>query len=154
MWGVDILSALSLENVYLSGISGGGYLALKTALTTPEKVKKIVLDIVPGGFVDLSRFNLRFVLSVMPAVMGFEWGGRYFIRRMVSPNFDDEVKIDEMGKGMKDILSGLKPVNGPKPLSGAELSSITCPVYVIVCQHDIAVNPKQTMQRAQQNLLN
>ncbi len=153
LWGTDILSALDLHDVYLSGISGGGYLALKTASLTSEKVKKIFL-IVPGGFVDLSRINLRFILSVMPAAMGFEWGGRYFIRRMVSPNFDDEVKIDEMGKGMKDILSGLKPVNGPKPLSDEELKSISCPAYVIVGQHDIAVNPKQTIQRAHQNLLN
>jgi len=40
-WGADIIDALGFEQVYLSGISGGGYLSLKTASTVPEKIVKM-----------------------------------------------------------------------------------------------------------------
>jgi|GEM_PF-5721941 len=109
---------------------------------------------VPGGFVDLSAINIPFILSVIPAAMGFEWGGRFFVRRMLSPDYKDNERIRLMGKGMKSVLSTLKPVNGPKPLTDDELERINCPVYIVVGTHDIAVNPKQTVQRAEQTLSN
>ena len=150
-WGVDVVNTLGLERVYVSGISGGGYLSLKTASIVPDKIIKMFL-IVPGGFVDLSRINIPFIISAVPAAMGFEWGGRFFVRRMLSPNYKEKAVIREMGKGMRSVLGNMKPVMGPKPLTDEELSRINCPVYVVTGKYDIAVAPKQTVQRAKQTL--
>jgi len=151
LWGADIIDALRFEQVYLSGISGGGYLSLKTASIIPDRIIKMFL-MVPGGFVDLSGINFRFVMSAIPAAMGFKWGGRFFVRRMLSPNFKDTVLIHKMGEGMQSVLGNLKPVYGPKRLSKKELKRITCPVYVVAAKHDIAVAPYRTVRRARRTL--
>lgn len=147
-WASDIFTALAFDKVYVSGISGGGYLALKACAYNLDKVNKAFV-MSSGGLVDLSRINLRFILSVLPAALGFKWGGRYFMRRMVSPNFEDETILRQAGEGMRDTLSGIKPVNGPKPLSDAELRAIQCPVMIVMGRHDIAVAPRQTIERAE-----
>ena len=152
-WTSDIFSALAFDKVFVSGISGGGFLALKACAYNSDKVQKAFV-MSSGGLVDLSRINVRFILSVMPAVMGLEWGGRYFMKRMVSPNFDDDAKIREVGEEMRQTLGAVKPVNGPKPLSDKELQSITCPVSIVMGEHDIVVAPHETIERAEQLIPN
>lgn len=152
-WTTDVFDALHLENIHLSGISGGGYLSLKACVQAPEKINKAFL-MVPGGLIDLSRINLRFIMGAIPAAMGFEWGGRFFIRRMVSPDFKNEAKIHEMGEGMKNVLSGIIPVNGPKALSDDDLKLIQTPIYIVVGKYDIAVHPMQTIKRAERLIPN
>lgn len=152
-WAADVFESLDLKDIHLSGISGGGYLSLKACVQAPDRINRAFL-MVPGGLVDLSRINLRFIISAIPSAVGFEWGGRFFVRRMLSPNFTDKGRIHEMGAGMQNVLSGLIPVLGPKALSNKELKQIQCPIYIVVGEHDIAVPPKKTIKRAQKRLAN
>lgn len=152
-WIADIFTALEFERVYVGGISGGGYLSLKACAHNPDKVIK-AFAMSSGGLVDLSRINWRFVLNAIPVLIGFEWGGRYFVRKMLSPDFDDESVIYHMGEEMRETLGALKPVNGPKALSDEELKNIQCPVSIIMGKYDTTVNPHETIERAERLMPN
>ncbi len=51
-WMGELLDALGLERAALWGMSGGGYVALRAAVTIPERIERAVL-VVPAGFVPM-----------------------------------------------------------------------------------------------------
>ena len=152
-WIVDVLDGLHINEVYVSGISGGGYLSLKAASYAPDKVKR-VFAMSSAGLVSLSRPPFRFLLNAMQAMIGLPWGARNFVKLMLSPDFQDQKVIEEMAQGMKMMIGQMKPVAGPKALSDEELRWIQCPVKIVMGKYDMAIHPLKTIERAGQFIPN
>lgn len=152
-WIVDLFDGLNINEVYVSGISGGGYLSLKAASYAPDKVKG-VFAMSSAGLVSLSRPPIRFLFNAIQMMMGLPWGARNFAKMMLAPDFQDEAVIEEMAQGMKMMIGHMKPVAGPKALSDEELRRIQCPVKIVMGKYDMAVHPHKTIERAEQFIPN
>lgn len=146
-WIVDVFEGLELTEAYISGISGGGYLSLKAASYLPDKVKSAFL-MSSAGVVSLSRPPVKFLAAAIPALLGFQWAARNFVKQMVSPFYQDEKSLNEMAIGMQLMISQMKPVSGPKALPDEELRRIQCPVCIVMGKYDNAIPPIKTIERA------
>jgi pimeloyl-ACP methyl ester carboxylesterase len=68
-WLGDLLDALGLEKPHVAGLSMGGFLALRLALSRPERVNKLVL-MAPASLLPLRpRFFLRMALMLAPGFL-------------------------------------------------------------------------------------
>ena len=65
-WLSETLDGLNLDRIVLAGVSYGGWLALSFAMTSPERVRKLVLLSPVGSFLPPARqFNLRGMLMFL-----------------------------------------------------------------------------------------
>lgn len=102
-----ILDGFELGEVNLLGVSWGGFVALQTAATTPQRVKRLVL-LVPAGIVTgsiwtgLTRVGLpMFWYKMFPSERN--------LRRFVEPIFStwDEDWTQYMGDAVRDFVLDL-----------------------------------------------
>lgn len=66
-WLVEVLDALELESVHVAGLSYGGFIAARLALSAPQRVRKLVL-MAPASLLPIRRrFFLRMFGMLAPA---------------------------------------------------------------------------------------
>ncbi len=119
-WMEDILNALKIEKASIMGISQGGWIALKFAISRPERVEKLVL-LSSGGLVPAkASFLLR--------AMAFSLFGKRGARAINRMTFGDQPIHEEAMKFMDAIMTHFKSRMGNLPLfSDSELRRLRMP---------------------------
>ena len=144
-WVADVLDGLGLGRVIVMGISGGGWMTLKTASYLPERVGKAVA-INPDG---LARIR---VLKILPAMLAAVLKDEASIKRMVRIWAAAEAvspRLDAFAEGMALMLKHFKTQNNPGRIPDVELRRITCPTCLLIGEHDL-FHAAKGMARAKQ----
>jgi pimeloyl-ACP methyl ester carboxylesterase len=132
-WVAEVMDGLGLMQAHVMGISGGGWLALKTAAYLPDRIHKVVV-VNPDG---LARLRLRPMLPAIPAVL---LKSEARIKRMVrvwAAADSDSPKLEAFAQGMIFMMQHFKTQNNPGLIPDAELQRITRPTCLLIGEHDI-----------------
>jgi pimeloyl-ACP methyl ester carboxylesterase len=139
-WLMDVLDCLKIDRTVLVGMSQGGWTALRFAVTSPERVDRLVL-ICPGGVVvgKVSSFVRMMVL------MRFgQWGARRTVRML----FARQPIPDGVEDILTTVMSHFKPrVGVPVIFTDEELQRLTMPVYLIGGDQDVFFDNEKSAQR-------
>ena len=61
--------SIPYENIYISGFSQGGLMAILTALTSPNKISKVIsfsgIPLIPSQYLDTSKINKNFNILIV-----------------------------------------------------------------------------------------
>lgn len=157
VWLQETLDGLGLDAVSLVGMSYGGWLGLKFAMTSPERVKKIAV-LSPGA--SFQPFSLQFTLRGM--LMTF------FTTRFTTDSFMGWLGIkdlpgDLVSKHLFDLFYfGMKHFRMPPEtqfiipsvFSDQELQALNAPVLLLIGKDEVIYNPVKAMDRARRLLPN
>jgi pimeloyl-ACP methyl ester carboxylesterase len=156
-WLGVTLDALHLEEIYLAGMSYGGWLALHFAMTAPERVRKLVLMSPGAGFLPLvKQFLLRgMLMSLIPT--------RFTVNSFMGwMGFEDTSE----GSGTQHFLElfylGMKHFQMPPEtarvfpdvFSDEELSRLKVPVLLLIGENEVIYDPAEALARARQLIPN
>jgi len=139
-WMEDVFDGLGLESASLLGISQGAWVALKFAVSHPERVARLVL-LTPAG---ITPARLSFILRVIPLTMlgkrGAEMSNRIVFGRQ--PIHPDVLKY------MNAIMTYFKPRIGSVPLfTDSELQRLKMPVFLMVGERDALYPSRRIVSR-------
>ena len=139
-WLPTVLDRLGVPRATLLGFSQGGWTALMTATTAPQRVSRLIL-LSPGG---ITKDNLWFVARAGLYQL-FGDRGRARIRRMV---FGRERIPGEMERYVDLIMRQFKPRMDRLPIfSDQQLRRLTMPTLVLVGSEDQLRSPAPIMAR-------
>jgi pimeloyl-ACP methyl ester carboxylesterase len=123
-WMEDILNSLKIESTMMTGMSYGGWTALKYATYQPERVEKLAL-ITPGGIIPIKKyFAFRDGLYMK---MG-KWGARK-TNRILFGNLPVPADVCNY---MDLVMSNIRTRNASMPVfSDDELKRLTMPTLLL-----------------------
>ena len=132
-WLQDVMGALGIAQATIIGNSLGGWMALRFAVTYPEKVKRLALIATSG----LSRQN--------PATMDESDEGQTELENEVKA----EAKLpEEVEAFINMILDGYIPLREELPVfSDEQLNTLTMPVLFIAGENDVMTDTKVAADR-------
>lgn len=151
VWLHETLDGLNLECISLVGMSYGGWLALKFAMTAPVRVRKLVLLSPGASFQPLTRqFMPRVMLMTLfptrritDSLMG--WMG---IKDTPGDPFSQYL-LDLFYLGMKHFRVPPETVRVfPGELSDEELQALQVPVLLLIGDREVIYDPVKAMDRA------
>ena len=145
-WMDDLLKGLQIERADLVGNSFGGFLAFSTALSLPERVRKIVLISPAATFVPITAWTLHF----MPAnAIGPLIGSRRLLLGAYEWIWQGFPKDESIAR-----LRSLAAIYGvprhwsPGVFSDQELRSVRAPVLLLIGDHEVIYKPQDAIRRA------
>jgi pimeloyl-ACP methyl ester carboxylesterase len=146
-WMADLLDGLKLGRAHLVGNSFGAYVALNTALTLPDRVRKVVL-ISPAATFDPMRplyrhFSPAYILgyltgSTRPLLHAYEWTWQGFPR-------------DEAIAQLRVLtaLHGAMRHGAPEVFTDDQLRKIQTPILLLIGDHEVVYDdPNAVIERA------
>lgn len=139
-WLFESVNALDLKKIYLTGLSLGGFAALKFSSKYSERVLKMAL-ISPGGLVT-PKAAAGLKLAYL-ATKG-EKGIKKLVALIMPDDFDSPVLSEfflMIGKHFKPRTEVLKS------LSDEELGKISCPVHMITGDNDLYFDARKLSRR-------
>jgi pimeloyl-ACP methyl ester carboxylesterase len=123
-WMEDLLDSLKISRTSLSGLSQGGWTALKFATVHPERVEKLVLLTPAGVTPDRTSFLFRAILLSMLGQPGARALNRYTLGK-------DEIG-QEGEQYMEAIMTHFRPrIGSLAKFTDEELSRLTMPVLLL-----------------------
>jgi pimeloyl-ACP methyl ester carboxylesterase len=145
-WLTATLDALSLDRIFLVGMSFGGWLALNYAVAAPQRVRTLVL-LSPGGLLPMVRqFTIRGMLMVwLPTRLTvksfFRWLG-----------FTDRAYanvLDMMYLGLKHFRMPFETARVmPAVVSDQALRTMKMPTLLLIGEHEVISDPAGALERA------
>jgi pimeloyl-ACP methyl ester carboxylesterase len=173
-WLVSALDALDLESAHLVGVCLGGWIAMRTAIHAPERVRSLTM-LSPVG---LARFKV-FLRSGVPVILNLgrdvEKPGERLLRMAFAPprsglEFDRDVAralmlvlkhydvsalagFDGARPGLRDLATSLKTLNRfiqPEPVE--TLRQISAPTLLMVGEHEAIFDPRAAIRRAKRGI--
>lgn len=150
-WLWEILEALNLKQVYLLGVSLGGFVARQFASNNPERVKSLIL-IVPAGIVQGSLIK-GFAKMALPMIMYKMRPTKKRLRKLVNhliTNWDEDWGR-YLGDSFNDFTTNLKI---PPLASDEELKKMTMPCLVIGAENDISFPGHKVIERSKKHIPN
>ncbi len=151
VWLSAVLNGLNLDRIFLVGMSYGGWIALEFAMTTPERVRKLVL-LSPAGFLPIVKqfflrgmpamvFPTRFTVSTYFGWMGFKDASGDTVFRCA---------LDLIYLGLKHFR--MPPETArimPDEFSDDQLRALKVPVLLLLGEHEVIYDPAKALTRAQ-----
>lgn len=173
-WMVSALDALALESAHLVGVCLGGWIAMRTAIYAPQRVRSLTM-LSPVG---LARFRV-FLRSGVPVILNLgrdvEKPGERLLRMAFAPprsglEFDRDVAralmlvlkyydisalagFDGARPALGDLMTSLKTLNRfirPEPI--ATLRQISAPALLMVGEHEAIFDPRAALRRAKRGI--
>ena len=146
-WLADVLNGLGVERATLVGISQGAWIALKFAVTQPERVDRLVL-LTPGGIVpDRTSFLFR--------AIGLSLLGTWGLKRLTADLFGDQAVPAGVIEIVVEISRHFKPRLGVLPLfTDDELKCLTMPLLLVGGTKDIMRDLEKIEARLRQHVPN
>jgi len=150
VWLDELLNALGLEqDVYLAGLSYGGWIAARYALHSPDRLRKVVL-LAPAGTISPIPFDWiwRAVLVALPH--------RTFVKNFLYWMLEDLAQTDGGGRILDQATDGAylaiqsykpRPMAPPDVLTDAELQSLTMPVLFAVGENEKLYSATEAVER-------
>jgi len=129
VWLAAVLDALELERPALIGSSFGGFHATNLSVYHPERVRALVL-LAPAATIKAFRFLASVAIragSLVPIPATVRPG----LRGMMQGELPDEHLVQQMEIGVAGFCYDAEGIF-PSEISDAELSSIRCPVLVLL----------------------
>ena len=141
-WLIEVMDGLRLERAHVAGLSFGGYLALRLALSAPERVGKLVL-MAPAGQLPLRRvFFLRMGVVLLPAfVMSLEVKQKWLLGTY-SPNLLPAFQQMMTSADFRYQIF-LSPV-----YTGKELAQVQPSTLLLVGGHEVVYDRQAASSRA------
>jgi pimeloyl-ACP methyl ester carboxylesterase len=146
-WMTQVFDALKIDQAHLIGMSFGGWLAMKTALHAPERVRALSL-LAPAGFVWASA--------------GFVWRGMRagvsmrleHARQLVEFCSGKHVSIQDEDAELLHTVFRYHRANAepPPPFGDPALRKMMVPTQVLMGSHDRVFQPSMVIRRAQRTL--
>lgn len=140
-WLNDVFDALQLEQTYVTGISLGGFLALKLAQLAPERVRKLVL-LSPASLLRLRpQFYARVAAAILVPFLSREKRQALFLGT-ASPN------------AVPAITQLMTPTDFryrmffPKAETDRELQQVQAETLLLLGEHEVIYNPQIALNRA------
>ncbi len=146
-WVEDLFDQFNLAEVYLSGVSGGGYIVSKSAAYLAPRIKR-ALGIVPHGIPSAKRPPLKFFWAVGATAFMGKRGWQRFARKLAASDQPNHTNIKLMADFMVTMNQHFKPAWNPAPLPDEELESIDCPYQALFAKNDITMHSHKAIQRA------
>lgn len=142
-WLQDVLDGLGIGRAVLVGISRGGWMALKFAVTDPERVAALVL-MCPAG---IAKPHWKFLPRMIVYSMLGDWG----LRRLTRALFGEQ----PIPPGTEDVLITItrnvrSPLDVPPIFTDEELARLNMPVLLLGGGRDVLVNMPETAARLAQ----
>ncbi|HEX8286773.1 MAG TPA: alpha/beta hydrolase [Pyrinomonadaceae bacterium] len=144
-WLIEVLNHLHLKEFNLLGVSWGGFVALQTTASTPQRVKRLVL-IVPAGIVSGSTWK-GLTQIALPMALYKMFPSEQRLRNFVAPMFStwDEDWAHYMGDAVRDFVLSLKV----PPLAKTDaLQAFNNPALIIGGRDDITFPGDKLIERA------
>ena len=138
-WPHDIFNTLNIDKAVVVGLSLGGWMSLKFAISFPERVDKLVL-LCPSG---LGPVRLSFILKMIPLMFLGSWGKEQ-MKKIVFGN----QSIPEEAERYSDLISKhFIPRQGIPVFTDQELCALTMPVMLIAGALDALIDSQKSVQR-------
>jgi pimeloyl-ACP methyl ester carboxylesterase len=145
-WMVDLLNGLQIERGDIVGNSFGGFLALNTVLSQPERVKKAVLISPAATFVPIPAWYRHF----MPAnLFGPLFGSKRILLGAYDWIWQDFPKDECIAR-----LRALTAIYGrpchwfPTVFNDEDLRKIRTPILLLIGDHEVIYKPADAIRRA------
>ncbi|HEY9854571.1 MAG TPA: alpha/beta hydrolase, partial [Stenomitos sp.] len=128
------------------GHSYGGWVALNIALFAPERVDRLVLLAPAASFMPLNpQFGLRLMLMAM---LRNRWSAMSFGRWTTKKGNEPPHELyDQFHQGIKHFRWG--PILRPTVFTDAELSRIRTPTLLLIGDHEVILDWRAAIRRAQ-----
>ena len=141
-WLKDVLDELQIEKADVAGLSYGGFIALRLAVSAPERVRKLVL-MAPASLLPIRPiFFLRMAGMFMPAfVLSFE-AKQKLLLGLASP---------QIGPAITQIMTPSDfrySMYLPTLHTDAELQQIKSPTLLLLGDHEVIYDYKAALKRA------
>ena len=156
-WLGETLTELSLDSVYLAGMSFGGWLAIRFALAEPDRIKKLTLISPAASLLPLTKqFMPRAMLTLLPPKHYWfrnlmRWVG---VRGRSDSNFSQRL-LDLMWLGSENINMSAETMRVmPTVFSDDELRELSMPVLVLIGENEVIYDASKAFTRARQLIPN
>jgi pimeloyl-ACP methyl ester carboxylesterase len=145
-WMADLLDELHINRAHIVGNSFGGFLAVNTALSLPQRVQKIVLISPAATFVPIPAWSWHFI----PATgIGQLIGSRQMLLKPYEWIWQDLPKEECIGKLRSTTAITGRPRHwSPTVFSDEELRRLRIPVLLLIGDHEVIYEPEHVIARA------
>lgn len=141
-WLTDVFDELQIETAHLAGLSYGGFIALRLALSAPERVSTLVL-MAPASLLPLRPlFFLRMATVLLPAFVLSLQAKQKLLLGVYSPNAVPAVKQ------MLTTTDFRYSMYLPPVCTDEELRQITAPTLLLLGDHEVIYNYSAALNRA------
>jgi pimeloyl-ACP methyl ester carboxylesterase len=139
-WLADLFGALQIETTALTGLSQGGWIALKFAITYPARVAQLVL-VSPAG---ITPGRISFALQAIPLSLLGRWG----VEPLKQLVFSGQKLPGEADTFTNLVMTYFKGRTETQPVfADAELQRLTLPVLLLAGAKDSIYNSAKTVAR-------
>ena len=139
-WMEDLFHALDINRAVVTGVSQGGWIALRFAARHPAQVDKLVL-VCPGG---VTPVRLTFVFKLMGLSLLGDYGRRR-IEKAILRGLDlpqEMRRYNDLLKAHYNHRMDMPPVLGDRDLAG-----LAMPVLLVAGRKDIVYDSRKTAMR-------
>lgn len=139
-WVCDMLDGLAVEAANIAGLSYGGFIALRTAIESPQRLRKLTL-LAPASLLALRpRFFLRMAAMFVPGT-SIESKGRLLLG-MHSPNLSPAIKQMMTSHGFRSRMY-LSPV-----ATDDDLRRVNTPTLILLGNREVIYDYRRAISRA------
>lgn len=140
-WLLDLVDGLGLGQFCVAGISFGGYLALQLAISSQERVQKLIL-LSPAGLLSIRlQFYARVAAAILVPFLSPASRQALFLG-VASSNADPAIKQ------LFTPTDFQYKMFFPPVLSDGALKSIQIPTLLLFGEREVIYNPKAALKRA------
>ena len=148
-WTTEILDALGIRTALLLGHSKGGWIALNTAISAPQRVERIVL-LAPAVGIN-SRLSREFMLKslrvgLFPTRKAVESYLSYMSGSMAHVNTEYADYLARLIRGTK-----MRPIKH-REFSDDELNRVETPVLLLFGDHEVCCDYRKVVERARSSI--
>jgi len=145
-WAKDVIDELHVDQAFVLGISGGGWLTLKFSAHYPDQVIRSAALSADG----LAGSNTLGILYWMlpAAIMPNERTIARFFSFATSPNVKKTKEVSQDFFESRSLLKHYKPQGNPGMLTDDELRRITSPFTLLMGEHERIFKSHESIERA------
>lgn len=146
LWLTDVMDALNLPRAHIAAISWGGFVALRLASISPQRIDRLAL-LVPAGLVN-GHLWAGLTKMMLPMAL-YTWSPTparrdAFLKNLLSTP-DDPLWRDYLSDAFTSYTLNMKV---PKLATSAELAALTAPTLIIGADQDVSFPGADLIARA------
>ncbi|MCG8330468.1 MAG: alpha/beta hydrolase [Chitinophagales bacterium] len=149
-WMYEILSRLNIRDVYLVGISFGGFISWKTLVFEEKRISKAFL-IVPAGIVNSSPLTVLWHIFLPMRL--YKWRKKMkYVHQFLRALFTERNEFS--AAFLSKVFLHFESDSTSTPIiTEQEAQIITTPIHIIAAEKDLLFPGKKVIKRAQQIFL-
>ena len=146
-WLIDILDSFGIQQTSLIGFSFGGWMALKLACYSPERISSIVLMSPIGVAPFRIQYLLRSpILLIKNLIHPCDENMEALARLFAGPTASDSI-IEEVKEAGKVFLRNFHMIDIPFRFSSRDLKRLQIPTLALMGEHDTFFKPRSVVSR-------